>query len=264
MILFFKRVKESGTKIRLITLSFSRLTKTGMPEKSIDYFAPDYRASRKRVVKEYRDLVETALPIPEKNWGVIWPLVGPELTFEEQAPTVSEEAKKIVAYNQTKRRFETAIHIARQVTALRVGKGLDEVTVDDIEKAGPIVYWNGRKEHNDNLTRMMASGELEKNYHFPISKITITTNQEITNTKEQFDDFPNTILPQGDKVIIVTDLYHLPRTRRYLDQHPDKFSQTRSILFPSQPVRLPPKMALREIKAIFPYSQKGDLPPEKK
>jgi len=233
-----------------------------MSAERINYFDPEYRASRKRVGQELREFAETQPPSPEPDWGVIWPLVGPELTFEEQAPTVTEEAKKTVAYNQTKQRFETAINLARQVTALRLGKPFVEVTIADISQAGPTVYWNGRVEHNENLAKIVASGDLEKKYHFPVSKILITTSQRITNTKDQFEDFPDSILPAQEKLVVVTDLYHLPRSKRYLQKYPNKFPPDRMVLYPSQPVSLPPKMALRELKNIFPYSKKGDLPPE--
>lgn len=229
-------------------------------DKEKEYFEPDYLASRRKVVEEYKELAEQQLPPPEKNWGIIWPLSGPEMTFEEHAPIFDAEKHKETSYNQTKNRFETALNIIKQVTALRANKDLERITMTDIEQIGPVLYWNAEPILNDYLAELILKGELKKRYNFPANKIIITTNKNIVHTDDQFNDFPMGILPSGEKVIIVTDFYHLPRIKRYVQKHADKFSLERTVLYPSQPSCLPIKMALQEIKKMHKYSKKGILP----
>ncbi|KKU48683.1 hypothetical protein A3H10_00960 [Candidatus Uhrbacteria bacterium RIFCSPLOWO2_12_FULL_46_10] len=231
-------------------------------DRETNYFDPDYLASRQKVTREYRELAEEQLPTPEKDWGIIWPLSGPDLTFEEDPTTAPEEAHKTVTYNQTKGRFETALNLAKLVTALRTNKDLKDITMADIEQAGPMIYWNGRAAHNNYLAEFVASGELEKRYNFPASKLAITANREIKHTDDQFEDFPINILPPGEKVIIVTDFYHLPRVKRYAQKYAKKLLPEEVVLYPAQPSRLPVKMAIQEIKKIHGYSQEGILPPD--
>lgn len=89
------------------------------PEKEGGYFDPKYVESRHKIAEEYRGLAEQELPAPEKDWDVIWALSGPEETLEEKAGAHPGEEHKNIGYNQTRRRLETALQVAREVTALR-------------------------------------------------------------------------------------------------------------------------------------------------
>jgi uncharacterized SAM-binding protein YcdF (DUF218 family) len=221
----------------------------------IKYFDPEYRASRKKILEELKEIVKKEPPKPEKNWGLIWVLTGPEYTFEDK-PAEGEK------FNQTKQRFLTGLEIARQVTALRLGKKPEEITIEDIEKFGPSIYYNGRKEHNEYLKRICEEKRLEKEFNFPSSKIIITSNENIKYTKDQFDDFSPDLVAKEDKVIIVSDLYHLPRVKLLCDKYEFKLPPEKFILYPSQPKSLPVGATLKEIRKIYPLQEKGELPKE--
>lgn len=232
------------------------------PENAGGYFEPKNVAFRHKIVKEYRDLAEQELPIPEKDWGVIWALTGPEETFAEEAKAHPGEEHKTTNYNQTKRRFETALQVAREVTAVRCGKEAAAVTPADIKEQGPIVYWGGKAAINDYFKKFVESGEFEKNYNFPVQNIKITESRTIQHTDHQFEYFPRELATEEGKVVIVTDFYHLPRVRRYLEKYKDKFPAGKSVLYPAQPSGLPLKTTLQEIKKIPLYVEKGVFPPE--
>lgn len=234
-----------------------------MPEGLENYFDPKYLESRKKVVREFRELAKKEPPAPEKDWEVIWPLTGPEDTFAKAAQAhPGEEHKTAKGYNQTRRRFETALAVVREVTAARLRKPRDEVTLDDIKAHGPCIYWNGKAATNDYLRELIESGKFEDEFHFPGSRIRITDARDIRHTGDQFEKFPQDLFPPEGKVAIVSDLYHLPRVKRTMRKYPDKFPIERSILYPSQPLTLPTKNALREAKNIYLYSKKGILPTE--
>ncbi len=230
------------------------------PEQESGYFNQEYTDSRHKVVEEYRELAKQKLPIPEQDWSVIWALSGPETTLEENAPPRPKESHKAVHYNMTKRRFETALQVARSVTARRCGKKIAEVTPEDIEKQGPVVYWNGSAAQNDYFKEFIKNGELMKNYGFPGSKIQITESRDIEHTDHQFEDFPKSLISKDNKVVIVSDFEHWPRIKRYLIKHQDKFTAATSVFYPAQPSELPVKIALQEIRKIHPYTKQGILP----
>ncbi|KKW11527.1 MAG: hypothetical protein UY50_C0011G0003 [Parcubacteria group bacterium GW2011_GWA2_49_9] len=179
------------------------------------YFKPEYVAGRHAVIerfKEYREKIEKGdLPKPAQDWEVIWALTGPDQTLEEGAKIHKGEEQKATSYNQTRRRFETALAVAREVTAVRLSKEVSEVTDSDIEKEGPVIYWSGKASTNDYLAQLIEAGEFEKQFHFPSSCVKITENRDIQHTGHQFAEFPKELLPEGKKVVIISDVYHLPR-----------------------------------------------------
>ena len=73
---------------------------------------------------------------------------------------------------------------------------------------------------------------------------------------------PRELVPaEGRKLVLVTDLYHLPRAKRYFNKDfPVSLEQT--ILYPSKPDKLRVKRALSEVKKIPKYVEGGLLPEE--
>lgn len=232
------------------------------PETGNSYFDQEQVDSRHKIMAEYRELAKQAPPLPEKDWGVIWALTGPEETFAEGAKAHPGEEHKTTGYNQTKRRFETALRVAREVTALRLGKEVEKVTSADIKEQGPIIYWGGKAAVNDWFKEFVRSGDYGKTYDFPVENIKITDSRTIQHTGHQFEEFPQDLIPENSKVAIVTDLYHIPRVKRYMKKHQDKFPAGKSLVYPSQPSVLPKRATLQEIRKILLYSQQGILPPE--
>lgn len=222
----------------------------------MDYHDPKWRQSRRKIVKELRESAEAGPPEPQKDWDIIWVLAGPESRFEE--PPAEGD------YNQTKLRLETGFEIVKKVTAIRLHKPAEEVTPEDIAKNGPTLYYNGKDSDNAFLYEISEPGQtLETQYHIPAKNVVITKMTGITNTGHQFEDYPRELMDSAEgKVVIVTDLFHLPRTQRTAKKHmpPDSFD--RAVFYAAQPQKLPVRGTLREVKKILPYSKQGILPPE--
>lgn len=228
------------------------------------HFEPDLAEGRHEMLerfKEWRERLKSGdFPHPEKNWEVIWALTGPDETLEEGARPHKGEEHKATDYNQTRRRFETALAVAREVTAVRLNKNVDEVTHTDMAEHGPIVYWNGKAATNDYLRELIRSGEFEKQFGFPAKRIRITENRDILHTNHQLAEFPVDLLPEDGKVTIVSDVYHLPRVEENLKGHPEKFNSENTVLFPSLPSEFPSGQfgnIRREVKHIPEYKKRG-------
>jgi hypothetical protein len=221
------------------------------------YFEAGYIESRQKVVEELREMAEKGPPAPEANWDVIWVFSGPELNFDGDMNT-RETGRKIDNYNQTKQRWETALTVARQVTAVRLGKPVEQITRKNIAEHGPAVYFNGTQKHNECFRKYCESGGLVENeYDFPSSKIQITKQDGIVNTGDQFQDFPAELVPETGRLVLVSDLYHLPRVKRYAKKNEAKMPLDRLILYPAQPQKLPIRNTIEGIRSIYPYLKKG-------
>lgn len=227
-----------------------------------NYFDPEYVSSRKKIAREYREFAERELPKPQSDWGTIWPLSGPEHSLDTNPTVGDKESQRVTSHNQTKDRFETALNIARMVTATRLNIDVVDITLADIQRAGPVIYWNGVPSQNEYLTQFVADGNMERRYNFPAEKVIVSTDSSIHHTNDQFEDFTKRERPQDEKIVIVTDLYHWPRIERYVKKHSKALPPENVIIYPSQPSRLPVKLAMQEIKKIHGYSKDGILPPD--
>ena len=231
-------------------------------EKAENYHDPEWVESRHKVVGELREISEKELPKPEFDWGTIWVISGPELNWEGDKINPGERS---AGYNQTRKRWETGLKMAREVTALRLNKKLNEVSIDDIKKHGPTIYFNGTKAHNDNFKEFARpGGQLETEFDFPSSNVRISENIGIKHTDHQFEDFPKDMLVEGNKLVIVSDLYHIPRLTRYADKYPDKFLAKQTVFYPAEPLTVPVAPTLREARKIHTYIKGGILPPDSK
>lgn len=232
------------------------------PEDLGDYHNADWVKSRHKIVDELREISEKELPKPESNWEVVWVFSGPELNWEGNKVNPGERS---VGYNQTRKRWETGLKVAREVTACRLNKKPEEVTMEEIKKSGPKIYYNGTKEGNDNFREFSKpGGQLEIELNFPSSNVVISENADIKHTGNQFEDFPSGMVLPGNKLVIVSDLYHLPRLKRYTEKYHDKFSQEQTVFYPAEPLTVPVAPTLEEIKKIFRYIKGGILPPDSK
>jgi hypothetical protein len=220
-----------------------------------DYFSEPYVESRHRYVAELRGLLAEGLPKPKDDWDAIYVFSGPEIKLED-AP--HEKGP----FNQTKVRLETGIDVAKQVTALRLKKNYDDVTADDIRSHGPSVYFDGYTAHNQYFGNETANHRLEKEYGFPDDKFIYPKEEEGTkHTGEQIERFPDEILKDSRKFVIISDLYHMPRIQRYLGSKYDvkKIPEDRAIFYYAKPTKLPVRATLREAKKIRPLKEGGHL-----
>lgn len=227
-----------------------------------NYFNPEYSASREKILKELKTMAETEPPKPQKDWDIIWVISGPEINFKGD---VNPGEKTIPGYNQTKQRFETGLKIAKEVTALRLNKHPEEVTQEDILGNGPNVYYNAKEESNKFVREIAEPNNLlETKYDFPGQKVIVANNETIMHTDHQFEDFPAAMVKSNAKIVIVSNLHHLPRLKRYAQKYADKLPPKQVVLYPvpTRKNKISAGTYLGEIKKIYPYQKSGFLPPE--
>jgi len=223
-----------------------------MPEKNIGYHNEEYQKSRHEYVEEIRTIVEKGFPEPQTDWETIWVISGPEIRFDDPP-------EKKNGVNQTQSRFETGLSITKKVAALRAQKDVNRLTLSDLELHCPRIYFNGLDAHNDYLRSIVADGSFEQEYDFPSEKLIIAPpNHGIQHTGDQFEKFPHDLVPQTGKLVVVSDLYHIPRVKRYFNKYPITPIEN-VVLYPAKPMILSVSRALNEAKKIYPYTQQGIL-----
>lgn len=229
-------------------------------EDELDYHDPKYQEARYEYIDRIREIIENGVPEPHTDWDTIWVLSGPEVRFDDPPESFTPLpglGQKVV--NQTKSRFETGLTIAKKVAALRCNKDSNDLSISDIERFSPTVYFNGLDAHNDYIQSILADGSFEKEFGFPSEKLVLPPpNHGVRHTGDQFEKFPHDLVPQDGKLVVVSDLYHLPRIEKYLNKYP-LVAKKDAVLYPSNPVMLPVKRALQEARKLYPYILKGIL-----
>ena len=132
--------------------------------------------------------------------------------------------------------------------------------MQDMAAFSPQVLYIGTDVQNDNL-RNVADDFLGQR-DFPKQKFIILGNLGIKNTSDQIKEIPNNFSGDEREMVIISNAYHLPRIRRYLQSCPNKFNFKKMILYPSNPKKIPPEKILEEIKKMQKYIKDGILPPE--
>lgn len=207
---------------------------------------------RREVLKEMKELAYQEAPKPKEDWDLVWVISGPPSDIK--AESTKEER------NESRKRMETGLKVAREVTAKRLGKNAEEVTIDDILNNGPSIYWNATDRANNNLRQRIAEGLFEERYKFPGGKIIVSTDKDIEHTRHQFEKFPEELAIASRKIVFVSDIYHLPRVIRYLDADYNKIPLEKVVIYPSEPRKVPVGKALAETRKIPEYTRKGILP----
>lgn len=213
-----------------------------------DVFGKEYQQS---LFKELRQICNN-IPIPQSDWDLIWVLSGPQITFEE-VPSISS--------NQTRNRLITGFSLSRQITALKLDKQYDELSIDEVKFFGPQIYFNGYNCSNISLRKTKSSGILEKDYDFPSQNLIIGPEEGITNTADQFTKFPLSYTDMSRKIVVVTDAYHLLRVRRYASTDCNPIPLDKLVYYPSLPISFPLATTAHEIKDKIPsYIEKAYIP----
>lgn len=249
-----------------------------MPEKisqpSSETPLEEEKRVRRKVLEDMKELGRGENPLPQEDWDLVWVLSGhsvdiaeefnedssgKEVIFDHADKTAEKDvAKKI---NESRERLETGMKLAKEITAKRLKKPADELTLADIKNSGPDIYWNATDWGNDNLRERIREGFLDK-YDFPSEKIIVSANLGIQHTADQFEKIEEKVIEGRRKIVIVSDTYHLPRVKRYLHKKDSKITDENSLLYASQPKRVPIGKALEEIKKVPKYIKKGFLPKE--
>ncbi|OGY27014.1 MAG: hypothetical protein A2Z42_02455 [Candidatus Woykebacteria bacterium RBG_19FT_COMBO_43_10] len=153
-----------------------------------------------------------------------------------------------------------------QVTALRLGKSLQEIERLDVHIQGPMLVYNGTPTHNADLMAVLdlPNGLIPKSRVFIIEEVKDRSGESrlIRNTLDQILSFPTDQLGYqlNGTVAIVSSAPHLPRILRYLGKYrpiPDAVP-IRCFPVPSDP-EWSEQFAEEEIDRVCEYLQQGYL-----
>ena len=207
-----------------------------------------------RVIKEYKKFAAMKVE-PQEDWDLIWVLSGPETSIADEPAGKKER-------NITRERLLTAFALSRRVAALRSRKKIKELTIKDILRLAPSVYYNGTDGQNKDLDFLLHDRRWEQKYNFPVERIKISPALGIQHTGDQFKTFPKKLVNNNRRIVLVTSLYHLPRVKRYFGSkyNTSHISIENIILVPAEPRCLPVNLDSREVHKMQMYEERGILP----
>ena len=171
-------------------------------------------------------------PKVEKDWDVVWVLSGYDTGWEKGS--------------DTRRRLEWGIRLAKKIHKVQGSKL-------------PQVYISGYDQHNQNLKKWRSEDFFEEKYSFPKKNLIVGPQEHIRHTGDQFALFPRTFLKGDKKIVIVSDAYHLPRVRRYVEKY-FPHQTYRFVFYPATPLTMSADDIRRELQKIITYSRKGIIP----
>jgi hypothetical protein len=160
-------------------------------------------------------------------------------------------------------RIELGIKIAKQVVASHLDEG-SPLTAEAIQKYGPIIVYNGRPKHNEDLKKAFHDGILT---HYPEDKFRILDlDPSDWSTRGQFVSIKNELPLSDISVAIVTHAYHAPRVARMIGSkwHPFGPNTKVSLYLVDRNFEAPgvTEDMLGEIDRIPRYIEQGDLAPQ--
>jgi uncharacterized SAM-binding protein YcdF (DUF218 family) len=217
---------------------------------TFEYNSDEYIASRRAYLDDIRTILVSWLPTPQVDWDVILVLSWPEITFEE--------SNKDGSINQTESRFKTSLDLAKKVASLKLGKELKDISLSELADSASKIYFTGNRLQNHYVQALIREKEIETRYNFPSEKIIISNNREVLHTADQIIAFANEYNLPLWKVVVVSDLFHLPRVKKYIEKYMTA-SGWSSVVYPAEPVTLPMKDTLQEARKIYPYTKQGML-----
>jgi hypothetical protein len=113
-------------------------------------------------------------------------------------------------------RMRLGIEIARKITALKASKR--KISNDDIIRHGPIIIYNGRPKHNQDLKVALFEKNLITDY--PASKFLILDlPHDQLNSKGHFISLAQNVDLNNKHIAIVTSAFHFPRIGRMLSEN---------------------------------------------
>lgn len=175
--------------------------------------------------QELRDIYEFEATA---DIDMVWVLAG-HGTYDSPATVPPYDPG--VSYDRMS--IDRGINLVYEVTALRTGKDIAEVTKDDIAEHGPMFYYNGesaempgvRYLHNEALARAVE----DPDFPLPPSKVVIDYIDR-GNTPAQMEGyakFRDAQVAAGEtpaqKIAVVSLPTHLPRTGRYITHYGNSF-----------------------------------------
>jgi len=175
-----------------------------------------------QVLEELWDTRESLPFQPSANIDMVWVFSAPGTVSDE--PNAGPYRGKLFNLEL----IEEGIRIGREVTALRLGKPVDDVTKEDIEAVGPVLFYNGERQikghkypQNEHLEALIA----EPDFAFPESKVLIDDIDE-ANTPGQVKQLAERLGSQPKhftNIAVVSAFQHSPRVGRYLEKYKGLF-----------------------------------------
>lgn len=212
-----------------------------------------------KVVDELRELKEAPPFEPTADIDMVWVISQPGTA---KSPSEDGIYKGV---SSDRKVIDYGVELVRQITALRLGKNVAEVTREDVESSGPVLFYNGEDKDTENwaYTQNEDFEEITQDPGFPIprSKIVIGHIPQL-GTPTQVEGFANYLqhIQLPEKVAVVSMIHHSRRVSRYLNHYWHLFPEGVTLL--NAPVAETHKLVgttLREVRKIADYAQKGDL-----
>lgn len=155
--------------------------------------------------------------------------------------------------------------MVREITALRIGKEVDDITKEDISNYGTLLFYNGedsategiRYSQNEDLEELVATPE------FPVPAWNVVIDHiDVANSVAQVKGFAEYLKKHNmsGKVATVSIGAHFARMGRYIEKYKDLFPDGVELLnAAATQTHNPVGTTIREIQKVAIYGEKGDL-----
>lgn len=211
------------------------------------------------VVDELRELKQRPPFEPTADIDMVWVISQPGTA---KSPSEDGIYKGI---SSDRKVIDYGVQLVIQITALRLGKNIAEITQDDIESNGPTLFYNGEDKDTENSAYMQNEDfeklVLEPGFPIPRSKIVIDHIPRLgTHTQvQEFASFLHKSNPP-EKVAVVSMIHHSRRVGRYLSHYWHLFPEGVTLVnAPVAETHKPVGTTFREVGKIVKYAEKGDL-----
>lgn len=207
-----------------------------------------------------QSLERAARPHPtiHEDTDIVIVICGPGEYSKTIAPY--EEKKDRYPYPWARRmdraRVRAGVSIVHEVTAMRLGKPVAEVTTEDVARHGPWLHYAATSWENNHIRHVLAQSSL----HMPSSKIFMHTfldehgnERPIINTATQMEDlqFPGDSPPR--RIVIVSHAPHLVRIAFLMEKWKDRIPKSTTVQFfplPTPSLAVDP-YTLIELRGVF-------------
>lgn len=161
--------------------------------------------------KEWLSIATSQNPEPDPaiEWIIVLSGRGSYLKNAVDAPDIADKEDDY-------QRMRLGIEAARRIVARRLGKPVDSLTHQELVQYGPMIVYNGRPLHNQELVNALGDSILTD---YPFEKFILfdlTPGQY--HTKEQFLCIKNKLNISNTAVMVITNAFHFPRVSRMIGE----------------------------------------------
>ncbi|MBI4064902.1 hypothetical protein HY409_00830 [Candidatus Gottesmanbacteria bacterium] len=215
----------------------------------------------RNVIHEIRDAYERPPFTPTPDIDLVWVVSLPGTVF---TPSDDGMYRGRVADREI---VDAGVHIVLQITALCLHKNPEEISKEDVERAGPTFFYNGEDKTNGRYAQIEDFEVLVATTEFPIpqAKVSIRHLTDESNTPGQVKNIAQFLRqnPQFKNIAVVARVHHQRRVARYLKHYIQLFPPDVNLLDASVPETQDiVGTTLREARRIVKYAKKGDLAEE--